>query len=161
MGQIWHSLSQTKVLLKSLGTVPGTRWDCRQWYLKEVSTVTWFNWSNFFFFSGGSLIKTVLSSLKLSLMNLPGKRFEISHLIFSCLGASVPSHFHSLSSVWKQTLTEMPFILPSPFKARLDSLGRGSDKTNQDPSERRSYDSLLSGTTNCLPVMWWKKQPGW
>lgn len=79
MGQIRHSLSQTKVLLKSLGTAPGPWWDCRQWYLKEFSTVTWSDWSNFFsFFSGGSLIKTVLSSLKSSHVKLSGNRFEIS-----------------------------------------------------------------------------------
>lgn len=128
MGQIWHSLSQTNVLLKSLGTLPGTLWDCRQWYLKEVSTVTWFDLSNFIFFRGRSLIKAVLSSLELSLMKLPGKRFEITHLMFSHLHASIPSHFYSLFSVWRQTLRETPFILLSRFKVRLDSLGFWKEK---------------------------------
>lgn len=129
MGQIWHSLSQTNVLLKSLGTLPGILWDCRQWYLKEVSTVTWFDLSNFiFFFRGRSLIKAVLSSLELSLMKLPGKRFEITHLMFSHLHASIPSHFYSLFSVWRQTLREMPFILLFLFKVRLHSLGFWKEK---------------------------------
>lgn len=69
--------------------------------------------------------------------------------------------FHSLSSVWRKILTEMPFVLPSIFKVRLDRVRKGSYKVNQFPSERRSYDSLLLSTTDFLQAMWSKKHPGW
>lgn len=55
----------------------------------------------------------------------------------------------------------MQFVSPFPLNVRLDGFRRDCNKTNQYPSERRSYDSLLSDATDCVQVMWWKKQAVW